>query len=117
MTTPSQELPVFKIFLSSPGDVAEERAVAEFVFRRLADELAEVARLTFVIWEHEPLFGHAGFQEQIERPSRSDLVVTLLWSRLGNASALQLCTEGGRASADGYGIRGQRRFARQTHLR
>lgn len=83
MTTPSHELPVFKIFLSSPGDVAEERAVAEFVFRRLADELAEVARLTFVIWEHEPLFGHAGFQEQIERPSRSDLVVTLLWSRLG----------------------------------
>jgi tetratricopeptide (TPR) repeat protein len=83
MNTPSDPLPAFKIFLSSPGDVAEERAVAEFVFRRLADELSEVARLTFVIWEHEPLFGHAGFQEQLERPSQSDLVVTILWSRLG----------------------------------
>jgi tetratricopeptide (TPR) repeat protein len=77
------ELPTFKIFLSSPGDVAEERALAEFVFRRLADELADVAHLSFLIWEHEPLFGHTGFQQQIERPSQSDLVVIILWSRLG----------------------------------
>ena len=77
------ELPTFKIFLSSPGDVAEERALAEFVFRRLADEIADVAHLSFLIWEHEPLFGHTGFQQQIERPSQSDLVVTILWSRLG----------------------------------
>lgn len=77
------ELPVFKIFLSSPGDVAEERALAEFVFRRLADEVADVAHLSFLIWEHEPLFGHTGFQQQIERPSQSDLVVSILWSRLG----------------------------------
>ena len=78
------ELPRFKIFLSSPGDVAEERALAEFVFRRLADEVADVAHLSFLIWEHEPLFGHTGFQQQIERPSQSDLVVTILWSRLGS---------------------------------
>ena len=77
------ELPTLKIFLSSPGDVAEERALAEFIFRRLAEEVADVAHLTFLIWEHEPLFGHAGFQQQIERPSQSDLVVTILWSRLG----------------------------------
>ena len=63
--------------------MAEERALAEFVFRRLADEVADVARLSFLIWEHEPLFGHTGFQQQIERPSQSDLVVTILWSRLG----------------------------------
>lgn len=78
------ESPVLKIFLSSPGDVAEERALAEFVFRRLADEVAHAVRLTFVIWEHEPLFGHTGFQQQIERPSQSDLVVSILWSRLGS---------------------------------
>jgi hypothetical protein len=77
------ELPVLKIFLSSPGDVSEERALAEFVFRRLADEVSDVARLVFLIWEHEPLFGHTGFQQQIERPSQSDLVVSILWSRLG----------------------------------
>ncbi len=78
------ELPELKIFLSSPGDVAEERALAEFVFRRIAAEVAHAVRLTFVIWEHEPLFGHTGFQQQIERPSNCDLVVTILWSRLGS---------------------------------
>jgi tetratricopeptide (TPR) repeat protein len=77
------ELPVLKIFLSSPGDVAEERALAEIVFRRLADEVADAVRLNVVIWEHEPLFGHTGFQQQIERPSQCDLVVSILWSRLG----------------------------------
>src|SRR5208337_2981792 len=78
------DLPVLKIFLSSPGVVAEERALAEFVFRRLANEVADAVRLTFVIWEHEPLFGHTGLSQQIERPSRSDLVVSILWSRLGS---------------------------------
>ncbi len=78
------DLPTLKIFLSSPGDVAEERALAEFVFRRLAAEVAHAVRLTFVIWEHEPMFGHTGFQQQIERPSQSDLVVSILWSRLGS---------------------------------
>lgn len=77
------ELPVLKIFLSSPGDVAEERALAEIVFRRLADEVADTVHLVLVIWEHEPLFGHTGFQQQIERPSQCDLVVSILWSRLG----------------------------------
>ena len=78
------DLPTLKIFLSSPGDVAEERALAEFVFRRIADEVSDAANLTFLIWEHEPLFGHTGFQQQIERPSQSDLVVCILWSRLGS---------------------------------
>ena len=78
------DLPTLKIFLSSPGDVAEERALAEFVFRRIADEVSDAVHLTFLIWEHEPLFGHTGFQQQIERPSQSDLVVCILWSRLGS---------------------------------
>jgi tetratricopeptide (TPR) repeat protein len=77
------DLPILKIFLSSPGDVAEERALAEIVFRRLADEVADAVRLSVVIWEHEPLFAHTGFQQQIERPSQCDLVVSILWSRLG----------------------------------
>src|ERR1700678_4532864 len=76
-------LPVVKIFLSSPGDVAEERALAEIVFRRIGEEFADILQLSLVIWEHEPLFAHTGFQQQIERPSQCDLVVNILWSRLG----------------------------------
>jgi WD40 repeat protein len=72
-----------RVFISSPGDVSEERALSERVFQRLGAEFADRVMLEVVLWEHEPLFGHTGFQEQIERPSRCDLVVCILWSRLG----------------------------------
>jgi WD40 repeat protein len=72
-----------RVFISSPGDVSEERALSERVFQRLAAEFSDRVALEVVLWEHEPLFGHTGFQEQIERPSGCDLVVSILWSRLG----------------------------------
>jgi tetratricopeptide (TPR) repeat protein len=77
------EIPVLTIFLSSPGDVSEERALAEIVFRRLADKMVDAVRLRLVIWEHEPLFAHTDFMSQMPQPSQCDLVVTILWSRLG----------------------------------
>jgi WD40 repeat protein len=72
-----------RIFLSSPGDVSEERVLAERVFRRLNNEFAHAAALELILWEHEPLFAHSGFQQQIPRPSQCDLVVSVLWARLG----------------------------------
>jgi tetratricopeptide (TPR) repeat protein len=95
------ELPVLKIFLSSPGDVAEERALAEFVFRRIANEVGHAVHLTFVIWEHEPLFGHTGFQQQLERPSQCDLVVSILWSRLGSRLPADFAPAPGEPSPTG----------------
>jgi tetratricopeptide (TPR) repeat protein len=71
------------VFISSPGDVAEERALAGRVFRRLASEFADVLTLKIILWEHEPLFAHASFQQQIPLPSQCDLVISILWSRLG----------------------------------
>jgi WD40 repeat protein len=71
------------IFVSSPGDVAEERALAEGVLRRLAEEYRGTFQFQTVLWEHEPMFAHTGFQEQIQRPSECDLVICILWSRLG----------------------------------
>lgn len=73
-----------RIFISSPGDVSEERALSVQVFERLGREFADAVELEVVLWEHEPLFGHAHFQDQIERPSQCDLVVSILWSRLGS---------------------------------
>lgn len=71
------------VFISSPGDVAEERALSGRVFRRLASEFADVLDLKVILWEHEPLFAHASFQAQIPLPSQCDLVISILWSRLG----------------------------------
>ena len=89
------------VFISSPGDVAEERALAGRVFRRLASEFAEAVTLRTVLWEHEPLFAHAGFQEQIPRPSQCDLVVSILWSRLGTRLPADFAPEPGRPPPTG----------------
>jgi tetratricopeptide (TPR) repeat protein len=95
------ELPTLKIFLSSPGDVAEERALAEIVFRRLADEVADAVRVELVIWEHEPIYAHSNFQSQIERPSLCDLVVCILWSRLGTRLPSDFAPEDGKPAPTG----------------
>jgi WD40 repeat protein len=72
-----------RIFVSSPGDVSEERALTESVLRRLGEEYRGALQLNVVLWEHEPVFAHAGYQQQIARPSECDLVICILWSRLG----------------------------------
>jgi len=92
---------VLKVFLSSSGDVSEERALAERVLKRLGEEHRERLRLVLVLWEHEPLFAHAGFQEQIERPSQCDLVVIMLWSRLGTRLPASFALSTGEAPPTG----------------
>lgn len=72
-----------RIFISSPGDVAEERALTKHVIQRLQGEFSGLATLEPIYWEHEPLLATKSFQEQIIRPSETDIVVTILWSRLG----------------------------------
>ncbi len=89
------------VFISSPGDVAEERALAGRVFRRLASEFADALVLTTILWEHEPLFAHSGFQEQIPRPSQCNLVVSILWSRLGARLPADFASEPGHPPPTG----------------
>ncbi len=75
--------PELKVFVSSPGDVAEERLIANRVLDRLAVEFAPQARIESILWEHEPLLASGTFQTQIIRPAETDIVVCILWSRLG----------------------------------
>jgi tetratricopeptide (TPR) repeat protein len=89
------------VFISSPGDVAEERALADRVFRRLANEFADVLNIKTILWEHEPMFAHSGFQEQIPRPSQCDLVVSILWSRLGERLPADFAPEPGQPPPTG----------------
>ncbi len=73
----------FRIFLSSPGDVAEERLIARRVIDRLRGEFAGRIGIEPIFWEHEPLVASASFQDQLPHPADSDAAICVLWSRLG----------------------------------
>jgi tetratricopeptide (TPR) repeat protein len=72
-----------RFFISSPGDVFEERALAGRVIERLQSEYIGRIVLEPVLWEHEPLVATSTFQTQIVKPSDTDVVIAILWSRLG----------------------------------
>ena len=72
-----------QFFISSPGDVFEERALASRVIERLQSEYMGSVVLETVLWEHEPLVATSTFQVQIVKPSETDVVISILWSRLG----------------------------------
>ena len=82
-----------RIFLSSPGDVADERGLARSVLARLNKDpsFRGRVRLEEVSWDDPdasvPLAAHLTPQEAINRvlpkPSECDLVVVVLWSRMG----------------------------------
>jgi eukaryotic-like serine/threonine-protein kinase len=72
-----------RIFISSPGDVEEERRRAALVVSRLKREFIRFFELSAVLWEYEPMLSSGHFQDIIEAPSTADIVVLILWSRLG----------------------------------
>ena len=84
-----------RFFISSPGDVFEERALASRVIERLQSEYIGKVVLEPVLWEHEPLVATSTFQHQIVKPSETDVVVAILWSRLGTKLPEQFRREDG----------------------
>jgi hypothetical protein len=77
------ENPTVRVFVSSPSDVRPERLIVERVVNRLAREFNYHFRLEAVLWECEPLLATHHFQDLIVPPHETDIVVTVLWSRLG----------------------------------
>jgi hypothetical protein len=72
-----------RIFISSPSDVRPERLTAERLVARLAREFSYHFRVEPVLWEREPLIATEHFQSSITPPHATDIVVVILWSRLG----------------------------------
>ncbi|HKY95191.1 MAG TPA: hypothetical protein VJL84_07785, partial [Kiloniellales bacterium] len=72
-----------RIFLSSPGDVGDERRMALRVMERLQGEFAALVQLEPIVWEHEPVRATSTFQQQIPEQAKSDVLICVLWSRLG----------------------------------
>ena len=76
-------MPTLRIFVSSPKDVNSERTVARRVIERLAVEYAYHFQIEPVMSELEPMVATQTPQASITPPSETDIVVVLLWARLG----------------------------------
>ncbi len=72
-----------RIFVSSPGDVQKERLRASLIVDKLAQDYGRFFAIEAYLWEHEPMLSSAHFQDAIEPPNAFDIVVLILWSRLG----------------------------------
>ena len=72
-----------RIFISSPGDVPDERLRADLIIDKLAQDYSRHFAIESYRWEHEPMLASGHFQDAIEPPSASDIVLMILWSRLG----------------------------------
>jgi len=90
-----------RIFVSSPGDVVEERTLTKRVLQRLAGEFSGRITLEPIFWEHEPLLATDSFQKQIVRPSETDILVSILWSRLGTRLPVQFTRADGSRYSSG----------------
>jgi hypothetical protein len=86
-------LPALRIFLASPGDVADERVLALKVLERLPYDplLRDKVAIQIVAWDKPgagtPMLATMTPQEAITKglpkPSACDIVVAVFWSRMG----------------------------------
>lgn len=74
---------VFRLFLSSPGDVAVERRRVAAVVSRLNGEFAGRAQIETIRWELENYQAYATFQAQIPLATSCDIVLGIFKWRLG----------------------------------
>lgn len=93
-----------RIFISSPGDVQDERDRARFVVQQLRRTFAGRFELEAVLWEELPLQVDMSFQEGIDMVlSRKgvDIAVFILWSRLGSPTGPLMVGDRKRAFRSG----------------
>jgi WD40 repeat protein/tetratricopeptide (TPR) repeat protein len=72
-----------RIFFSSPGDVKMERETARKIVGRLQQEAGDAISIEPYFWEHEAMSATRDYQQNIPEMSAFDVVVCMLWSRLG----------------------------------
>ena len=100
-----------RVFVSSPGDVRAERTITDRLIRMTAEELgipvsvqysnllqdvesapspnasieAEKSELILCpyFWEYQRFSPELGYQDQMPNTAQFDLVICILWSRLG----------------------------------
>jgi serine/threonine protein kinase len=104
----ARRMRTIRVFVSSPGDVQKERKVADNLIRSVAAEFGVPVSVTYsnllrsndifstalasdddtlvlcpYFWEYQRFRPDEGYEEQIPNPAEFDLVICILWSRLG----------------------------------
>ena len=79
--------PEVRIFVSSPSDLDHERALVKDIVEQLNQEYLPYFRLRAVLWEEEALSAVQSFQAGLLRPAECDIVLVMLWTRLGTPLA------------------------------
>jgi WD40 repeat protein/tetratricopeptide (TPR) repeat protein len=100
---------IIRVFVSSPGDVKAERSIADRLLRSTAEEFGIPVSVQYsnllreerspllpdteardnelvlcpYFWEYQRFSSDIGYQDQIPNPAQFDLVICILWSRLG----------------------------------
>lgn len=74
---------IVRVFISSPSDVEAERRRTARVMERLNGELDRI-RFEPILWEESFYRANETFQPQIPDVSAVDMVVCILWKRLGS---------------------------------
>jgi hypothetical protein len=88
-----------RIFISSPGDVQEERERARSVVHQLRRRYSGRLELQALLWEELPLQADMSFQQGIDvvlSETGVDVAVFILWSRLGSPTGLLMTGEEGK---------------------
>jgi WD40 repeat protein len=63
--------------------VPDERLRASLIVDKLSHDYSRFVTLELYRWEYEPMLASGSFQDAIEPPSAFDIVLLILWSRLG----------------------------------
>lgn len=87
------QIPYLNVFLSSPSDVAEERAIARKIMKRLPNRPMFRGRvaLNIIAWDdldsttamEASLHPQAAINKGLPTPAESDIVIVIFWSRMG----------------------------------
>jgi len=91
---------LLRIFISSPSDVEVERQIALQVINRLGKKYQNSLELKAVLWEREPLLASGHFQDALD-PGSADIMVCILWSRLGSPLPSKFTTPDGLSGVTG----------------
>lgn len=78
------ELRRIRVFISSPADVMPERAIVERVVARMRDLWKEHVQLEAIRWERKHYDAARSFQEAIGEMAAFDVIVGILWKRVGS---------------------------------